>query len=207
MDLKLIPSIFITLFVVVDPLGIIPIFTSYLSEFKAPEQKKIIFRSISVAAITSLLFIFFGNLLLNFLGVTSGAFLIAGGILLFFISIDLLFARPSRTKTPDLNSITADGSDISVFPIAIPLLCGPGNIAALLMFSSQFDGDYISLIIISLISAFVFLLSMIVMFLSVRIDKILGKTGISVLQRIMGLLLSAMAVQFILNGLKQAGII
>ena len=119
----------------------------------------------------------------------------------------MLFARPSRTKIQNGDDITKQGDDVSVYPLAIPMLCGPGNIAALLMFSSQVYEDAIMLIAIILISTSIFIIAMIVMFFCVYIEKILGETGISVIHRIMGLILSAMAVQFILNGIKQTGFI
>jgi multiple antibiotic resistance protein len=127
--------------------------------------------------------------------------------LLFIISMDLILARPSRSKLISDNTGDIEKDDGSVFPLAIPMISGPGTIAALMMFSSQSKNDPFMLLIITAIALFVLLLTMIVMFLSVHIEKVLGKTGISVVQRIMGLILSALAVQFIINGLSQFGII
>ena len=203
-----IPSVFFTLFFVVDPLGLIPVFLSYLSGYDAGKRRRVVIKAVIIALSISVFFIFLGNDLLKFLGISSGAFLIAGGILLFLISIDMLFARPARTKISDGNTSAMDGdSDISVFPLAIPLLCGPGNIAALLMFSSQVQGDPIGLAILVAISTVVFLIAMIVMLIAVNLQRILGKTGLSVIHRLLGLILSALAVQFAINGLKQVGII
>ena len=167
MDINFIPSVFFTLFFVVDPLGLIPIFITCLSPYSIKKQRAIIFKATGIAASVSIFFILFGNKLLNFLGVTSASFLIAGGILLFLISIDMLFARPSRTKIPKEDYSSADNGDVAVFPLAIPMLCGPGNIAALLMFSSQVGGKPEMLIIIIIISVVIFFLTAVVMFFSV----------------------------------------
>lgn len=209
MDFNLLPSIFFTLFLVVDPLGLIPVFISYLSGFSSKSRRRIVFRANIIAIFVSIFFILAGNIILHFIGITPGAFLIAGGVLLFMISVDMLFARPTRTKIAEGDSQEFDKkeNDISVFPLAIPLLCGPGNIAALLMFSSLANGETIYLLTIILISASVFIISALIMLTSVYIEKILKETGISIIQRIMGLILSAMAVQFIINGLKQIGLI
>ncbi len=206
MHISFVISIFFTLFIVVDPLGLIPVFVIYLTRSDKAERKRIIFKTISVATIVSLLFIFLGRFILLYLGISPGAFLIAGGILLFIISIDLILARPSRTKLPR-DEDDYDKEDISVFPLAIPMISGPGNIAALMMFSSQSEDKFYMLIVISVISIIIFAFTMFVMFMSVHFERILGKTGISVIQRIMGLVLSALAVQFILNGLQQAHVI
>lgn len=164
-------------------------------------------KAVIIALAISIFFILFGNILLKFLGISSAAFLIAGGILLFLIAIDMLFARPTRTKVSEGAAVSDEYGDISVFPLAIPMLCGPGNIAALLMFSSQVQDDVGGLALLIAISTVVFLLTMVIMFLSVSLRRLLGETGLSVIQRLMGLILSALAVQFIINGLKQIGIL
>ena len=201
-----IPTVFFTLFFVVDPLGLIPVFVAYLAPYDVAYRKKVIVKSTAISIIVSLFFIFSAHIFLRFIGITPGAFMIAGGILLFVIAMDMLLARPRRTQKLDDKDYDAD-TDIAVFPLAIPFLCGPGNIAALLMFSSQAQGDIIKLGIISVISAVTFLIAMVVMALAGRLQRVLGQTGISVIHKLMGLILSAMAVQFIINGLMQINII
>ena len=207
MEITTLISIFFTLFIAVDPFGLIPIFVIYISRHNPSERRKIIFKTILIAAIVSIFFILIGRYILLYLGISSGAFLIAGGILLFLVSIDLILAKPSRTKLSSDNTADFIKEDISVFPLAIPMISGPGTIAALIMFSSQAKENHFMLLIISGISIIVLLITMLVMFLSVTIDSLLGKTGISVIQRVMGLILSALAVQFIINGLAQVGLI
>lgn len=197
-----IPTVFFTLFFVVDPLGLIPVFVAYLAPYDTAYRKKVIIKSISISIIVSLFFVFSAHIFLRFIGITPGAFMIAGGILLFVIAMDMLLARPRRTQQLDDKEYEAD-SDVAVFPLAIPFLCGPGNIAALLMFSSQAKGDIVKLGIISIISVVTFLIAMLVMLVAGKLQQVLGQTGISVIHKLMGLILSAMAVQFIINGLSQ----
>jgi len=200
-----IPTVFFTLFFVVDPLGLIPVFISHLSGYTTPRRKKIIVKSTVISISISLFFILFGKYLLEFLSISPGTFLVAGGILLFLISMEMLLGNPSRLNMQDISGDETGSSgkeDISVFPLAIPLLCGPGNIAALLMFSSQSWGDPLRLGILALVSTSVFLIAAAVMFFSARIERLMGETGISITGRLIGLILSALSVQFIVNGLK-----
>ncbi len=200
-----IPTVFFTLFFVVDPLGLIPVFVSLLSGHGSPTRRIIILKAIAISIAISLFFIVLGKYLLEFLGISPGTFLVAGGILLFLIAMEMLLGKPSKLNMQDVadpgNSL-ADRTDIAVFPLAIPLLCGPGNIAALLMFSSQAWGNLLHMLILAAISTAVFLIAMAVMFLASRFEKLIGRTGISITGRLIGLILSAMSVQFIVNGLK-----
>ena len=208
MDVYYIPTVFFTLFFVVDPLGLIPVFLTYLSGFQDHKRKRIIIRSIGISIALSVFFILLGRYLLRFLGISTGSFLVAGGILLFIIAMEMLLGQPSRVRMRVVceQEQPEEERDVSVFPLAIPMLCGPGNIAALVMFSTQADGDIVKLAVIVALSITVFLLAMVVMFYSDRIGAFVGGTGISIMQRLMGLILSAMSVQFIRNGLFELGI-
>jgi multiple antibiotic resistance protein len=208
MDVYYIPTVFFTLFFVVDPLGLIPVFLTYLTGYQDHKRKRIIIRSIGISIALSVFFILLGRYLLRFLGISTGSFLVAGGILLFIIAIEMLLGQPSRVRMRVVSEQEQpeEERDVSVFPLAIPMLCGPGNIAALVMFSTQADGDIVKLAVIVALSITVFLLAMIVMFYSDRIGAFVGGTGISIMQRLMGLILSAMSVQFIRNGLFELGI-
>jgi multiple antibiotic resistance protein len=208
MDVYYIPTVFFTLFFVVDPLGLIPVFLFYLAGQQGHKRKRIIIRSIGISIALSVFFILLGRYLLRFLGISTGSFLVAGGILLFIIAIEMLLGQPSRVRMQDVyeQEQAEEERDVSVFPLAIPMLCGPGNIAALVMFSTQADDDIIKLAVIVALSITVFILAMVVMFFSDRIGTIVGSTGISIMQKLMGLILSAMSVQFIRNGLSELGI-
>jgi multiple antibiotic resistance protein len=208
MDVYYIPTVFFTLFFVVDPLGLIPVFLFYLAGQQDHKRKRIIIRSIGISIALSVFFILLGRYLLRFLGISTGSFLVAGGILLFIIAIEMLLGQPSRVRMQDVyeQEQPEEERDVSVFPLAIPMLCGPGNIAALVMFSTQADGDIVKLVLIIVLSVAVFLMTMVVMFFSDRIGAFVGGTGISIMQKLMGLILSAMSVQFIRNGLSELGI-
>lgn len=209
MEAHFIPTVFFTLFFVVDPIGLIPVFVTYLSGHNRRQRTRIILKATIISIAVSLIFIAFGKYLLRFLGITSGAFLVAGGILLFLISMEMLFGIPSRVKMRNVCGEEPDGSgaDVSVFPLAIPMLCGPGNIAALLMFSHNAGGDPWKMGVLMALSTLVFLIAMIVMFFSSAIGRLAGQTGISIFQRLMGLVLSALSVQIIHNGLVSMGVV
>ena len=209
MDEYFIPTVFFTLFFVVDPLGLIPVFIFYLSGYREGKKRPVIIRAILISIAVSVFFVLLGKYLLKFLGISSGSFLVAGGILLFIIAMEMLLGQVSKVRMLDVDGKERpeEDRDVSVFPLAIPMLCGPGNIAALVMFSAQAHGDMVQLGIIIVISITVFIIAMIVMFFSSYIGRILRETGISIVQRLMGLILSAMSVQFIMNGLSQLGVI
>jgi len=209
MDAYYIPTVFFTLFFVVDPLGLIPVFLFYLGGFQDRKRRAMIIRSILISIAVSVFFIILGRHLLRFLGISTGSFLVAGGILLFIIAMEMLLGQVSRFKMRNIGEQDQadEERDVSVFPLAIPMLCGPGNIAALVMFSTQAEDDPLKLGLIILISTTVFLIAMAVMFFSHWLGSALGRTGISIIQKLMGLILSAMSVQFIRNGLHELGII
>ncbi len=209
MDSYYIPTVFFTLFFVVDPLGLIPVFLVYLAGYREDRRRRIIVRATLISIALSMFFIFLGRYLLMFLGISSGSFLVAGGILLFIIAMEMLLGQDSKVRSTGEEEPGAarEDHDVSVFPLAIPMLCGPGNIAALVMFGTQAEGDPLKMGVITLISIFVFIIAMVMMFFSVHIGRILGSTGISIIQKMMGLILSAMSVQFIRNGLQELGII
>ena len=209
MDAYYVPTVLFTLFFVVDPLGLIPVFLVYLSGYREERRRRIIIRATLISIALSVFFIFLGKYLLMFLGITSGSFLVAGGILLFIIAMEMLLGQDSKVK--GTGACDAEGAredqDPSVFPLAIPMLCGPGNIAALVMFGTQAEGDPLKIGVLTAISVLVFLIAMVMMFFSAHIGRALGATGISIIQKMMGLILSAMSVQFIRNGLLEMGII
>jgi multiple antibiotic resistance protein len=200
---ELIP-IFITLFIVIDPLGIIPVYLSLSHTLTGPEKKRAILKSILTAFTVFTLFILIGRQILAFLGIQPGSFFIAGGILLFLISLDMLFGTPRRTKT---SGHEEERTDIAVFPLGIPLIAGPGTITTIMLYASQAtDTLYITASLFAVI-ILVLLLTAITMFLSSFFLKILTRTGVTVIERIMGIILSGLSIQFIYNGLLMLGLI
>ena len=135
---------FLAIFIVVDPFGIVPFFISLTAGFDARRRRATILKAGAIAFAVLLLFILAGNAILRFLGIHPGSFYIAGGILLFLVSIDLLFGKPGRTKTPPREPGTeephVEREDISIFPLAVPMLAGPGTITTILLYVSAGRG-------------------------------------------------------------------
>ena len=199
-------QIFVTLLIVIDPIGIVPLFISVTGQMPETNQRKIIRQAIQIAAAVMLVFIIAGRFLLMLMGISVGAFYLAGGTMFFLIAIDMLFGQPKRAKTSS-DEILEDYASVAVFPLAIPMISGPGTITTLMMFSANSTSYPLS--IAMLIGAIIpiLLLAFLAMRSSGLILRVLGKTGVSVIERIMGLILSGLAVQFILEGLHKTGIL
>jgi len=197
-------TVFITVFTVVDPLGLIPVFIPIAENFNKKDRKKLIFMSFFIATIIASIFLLLGKKLFGYLGIDFNSIYIVGGILLFLIGLDMIYARPRRNKTsPEENEDAIseeDYKEVAVFPLAIPMLAGPGTIATLIMFASKHD-EILNLLIVFLAMLTAFGLSVVAMLFSDKILKVLGKTGINVLDRVIGLILCSLAVQFIVNAI------
>lgn len=192
----------ISLFAIVNPIGAIPIYISLTDEYR-PEDRARIVRITPVAVVAILLVtLISGEFILRFFGISVDSFRVGGGILLLLMSISMLQARTSRTAhTSDEAEETADRETIAVVPLAIPLLSGPGAISTVIVYAYKAKG--ISAYLIT--SAGILLIGLAI-YLSLLaapyIAKKLGRTGINIITRIMGLILAAIAVEFITTGLK-----
>ncbi|MDD5111877.1 MAG: MarC family protein [Candidatus Altiarchaeota archaeon] len=193
---------FVALFAIVDPFANIPIFISILDRFGEGDRKVMIRESVFIAFIVLLAFTLLGNYIFQFMGITLYSFKIAGGILLLIIAIEMLFGRKTRTEISD-DTLKEERENVSVMPLAIPLLTGPGAITTgIVLYDSAADTAG-KLVLIACIFI-VFLLSYIILAKGESIHRILGKTGNKVVVRMMGLLLSAIAVQFVVSGVGEA---
>ncbi|MFQ3620479.1 MAG: MarC family protein [Spirochaetales bacterium] len=197
-------AMFVTFFLVVDPLGIIPLYLSLTSGFSKEKKVQIIKRALITALTVFAVFILFGRAILRFLGIETGAFFIAGGILLFFVSMDMLFAAPKRTKTSPMEQ---DSEDISIFPLGIPILAGPGTITTILLYVGNEEADLATHLTVAGVLIFVLLLAGVFLRLSEYFVRLLTTTGLSVIERIMGLILSGLSVQFVYDGLLRLQIL
>ena len=199
-------TIFLALFIVVDPLGIVPVFISLTAGLAPSKRVRTIVKATLIAFVVLCLFIFTGNAILRFLGIHPGSFFIAGGVLLFIVSMDLLLGKPGRTKTSGQEA-GEEREDVSIFPLAIPMLAGPGAITTILLYASA--GTPASFILPVLVgsTALAIALAGLTMFLSGFFLRALGKTGVSVIERIMGIVLAALSVQFVYDGLLKLGVI
>jgi multiple antibiotic resistance protein len=196
-------KVFVTFFTVVDPIGLVPFVIGLLGQYSDKERVRIITRSVLIAAIVLAVFGAFGQFIFNSLGITIYAFNIAGGILLFLVAFDMLFGRPSGAReTPAEQEEARSREDVSVFPLAIPLIAGPGTIATIILLVSNAGNDTLKLGAIGLAALITLFIAWIAMRTSILIEKRIGTTGIMVLSRILGMILAALAIQFILNGLS-----
>jgi multiple antibiotic resistance protein len=190
-----------TIFSVVDPIGVAPLFLALTARIDDRERRNVMRRAVLVAAAILGVFAALGRAALSALGITQAAFSIAGGILLLLVAIDMLFARPSRTReTPEEGMEAIQATDVSVFPLAIPILSGPGSIATVILLISQAGTDAWKILAVVTSIAIALLAAYLAMRLSTMVLKALGATGINVVGRVLGILLAALAVQFILNG-------
>lgn len=197
-------SAFVTFFVIIDPLGMVPIYVSLTRGMSAPHRRRVAMRSIAIAAVTLLVFAVGGGLALGYLGVTLPAFRIAGGALLFLLSIDMLFARQSgiRSTTADEEKEAEARSDVAVFPLAIPLIAGPGAITSTLLLLGQTEGDPLLAALVIALILFVLLLTLASFLFASRLMGWLGVTGVNVIGRVLGIILAALAVQYIIDGVR-----
>lgn len=197
-------KVMVTFLTVVDPVGLVPLVLGLTGQATPRERRHIITRASVIAALVIAFFGIFGRLLFQSLGIGLDAFDIAGGGLLFLVAIDMLFGRPSGAReTPREEAEARTREDVSVFPLAIPLIAGPGTIASVILLVSLAGNDPVRLGAVAVAGAVTLLLAWGAMMLSQMIARRVGTTGILVLSRILGMLLAALAVQFILNGIAQ----
>lgn len=193
---------FVTFFTIIDPVGLAPVVIGLTAHLNEGQRRNIITRATIISALIIAFFALVGRFLLDRLGISLYAFNMAGGALLFLVAVDMLFGRASgtrETKTEQEEAVTRE--DISVFPLAIPMIAGPGTIATTILYvdlagSNLFDLLSVAAAIISALVA-----AWLVMRSSLWIIRHIGRTGILVLSRILGILLAALALQFILNGI------
>lgn len=199
-------SAFVSFFTIIDPVGLAPIFVGLTSHLSAAQRRVISTRAILISAIIIVFFGLVGRFLLNSLGINLYAFNIAGGALLFLVAVDMLFGRPSgarETKAEAEEAMTRE--DISVFPLAIPLIAGPGTIATTILYVDSALTKPLDLLAVAAAIVVTLTLAWVVMRASMWIIQHVGRTGIMVLSRILGIILAALAVQFILNGFTLYG--
>ena len=198
---------FLTLFFTIDPFGVTPVFVALTSNASVNHKKKMAKFGVLIASLILFFFVLTGSTVLDLLGIKLPAFRIAGGILLLLLSIDMVLAKPEspiRSENKEEHEETLQRNDISVFPLAIPLLSGPAAITILILFMKQAEGNLLHQLIIVLSLAANMFICWLVLNFSTHITKFLGKTGINVLNRIFGILLTALACQFFIDGVTEA---
>lgn len=197
----LIPA-FVTLFVVVDPVGLAPLFVA-LTQGATDRRRRIIgFRACLIGAGVLTVFGLWGEAVLNFIGISMPAFRIAGGLLLFLTALDMLFDR--RTKRREDQHARGD-DDPSVFPLAIPLIAGPGAIATMILLTTSDGADWLWIAAVHGVMLAVLAVSLLFFLAAGPIERVLGPVGVNVVTRLLGMLLAALSVQFVLDGLADLG--
>ncbi len=195
---------FVTLFVVIDPIGLTPIFIALTPDQSGAERRQIGLRALVIAAILLTLFGLAGEAILRGIGISISAFRIAGGLLLFLTALDMLFER--RTERREGQAEGEDpGQDPSVFPLAMPLLAGPGALATMILLVGENQGPG-HVVMVHLVMLAVLAIAMVLFVLATPLARALGRTGTMVVTRLLGMLLAALSVQFVIDGLQGSGL-
>ncbi len=205
MDLTFYISSFVTLFVIIDPIGLTPLFVAITQGLDGAERRVIALRAAAIALGLLTLFGVFGEAVLGFVGISMPAFRIAGGILLFLTALDMLFER--RSKRREDQAEEEDRPDPSVFPLATPLIAGPGAMATMILLTGQVEGHVAATLAVHLVMGAVIGLVLVLFLSAGLIERALGRTGINVVTRLLGMLLAALSVQFVLDGLSGLGLL
>ena len=198
-----------TFFATIGPIDVAAVFAALTSDTSLKMKRKIAIRGTLVAGTILFLFAFLGEVVLFSFGISLAALQTSGGILLLLIGIEMVFARPSgaTTATPEETMEASSKIDISVFPLATPLIAGPGAIGASILLMADAKGDLLQKIVVLSSLLVILLMTFLLMLGATKIQKIFGVIGMNVISRIFGILLSALAVQFIFDGIKQSGLI
>ena len=199
-------TVFVTLFVIVDPIALVPLFIPLTRGMTAAHRRRIALRACLVAAGVLTVFGLVGDQLLKLIGISIPAFRIAGGILLFLTALDMLFERRTRRRE-DKTQEPHEMDDPSVFPLAIPLIAGPGAIASMILLTGQSGGGWEGILAVHLVMLAVLALSFLMFLLAAPLEHALGRTGSLVVTRLLGMLLAALSVQFIIDGIRGTGLV
>ena len=191
---------FASFFTLTNPLGTMPVFLTMTKGLDEEQRAQIVKRATLISFFTLLAFTFTGQFLFSFFGISANGFRIAAGIIILKIGYDMLQARFTNTKLSD-EEIRTYANDISITPLSIPMLCGPGAIANAIMLMDQADTFEMQAILVGMIGL-IYLLSYVILRASSRLTPVLGETGLNVMMRLMGLILMVIAVECFVGGLK-----
>lgn len=201
-DFDIILNAFVTLFVTIDPPGLAPIFLALTAGMNRTERYSVALRGVVIAFGVLVAFALFGIVVLDTMGITIHAFRVAGGLLLFYIAFEMVFEkRQERHEKSSRTAITKDQiANIAAFPLAIPLIAGPGAISATILLATDLGHDWQPMLLLLGVIVLVLLLVLVAFVAAEFIDKYLGTTGRTILTRLLGVLLAALAVQFVADG-------
>jgi multiple antibiotic resistance protein len=188
-------------FFVVDPIGVVPIFIAMTAHDTPDKVRAMAIKACITGALLLIFFALFGAFIFRLFSVTLPAFRVAGGLLLMITALDMVRARPSATRTSEAE--TKEGAakdDIAIVPLAIPLLSGPGSIATVMVLMAEGKAGFWTPVAVICAIAITFLITWLLLRGAHHVKKVLGQTGIAIMQRVFGLILAAIAVQFIADG-------
>lgn len=200
---------FTTFFATIAPLDVAAMFAALTPTASSQLRRSMAVRGTIVSATILLVFALFGEVVLNTLGISLAALKVSGGILLLLIGIDMVFARPSggTSTTQEEVDEAIVSHDISVFPLATPIIAGPGAMGAAILLMANTHGQLLSQVAVIIALLAVLLITLILLLLANRMQQLLGVTGLNVISRILGVLLTALAVQFMFDGIAQSGLL
>lgn len=219
---ELVIPAFVTLFVIIDPIGLVPIFVALTQDGDAAYKKRMAISSASIAFVILLVFSLVGKPLLAALGISLAAFRIAGGALLFLIALEMVFEKRNKKRSDRAeerhdelatqheheveshgeNSSKEEPDDVSAFPLAMPFLAGPGAIATIMLLMSEHHNDWVAQASIIAAMSTVLLITVVLFILSGKAAKYLAPSVTTVISRLLGMLLAALSIQFVIDGIK-----
>ena len=203
--IELFGSALITFLVIIDPPGCVPIFASLTRGTPPAHRRAMALRSSLIAWVILMFFALLGRPMLHALGISLASFRIAGGILVFYIAVDMVFERRTQRRENRAHSIegTPQAEDISVFPMAIPMIAGPGSIASAMLWVSRAE-DWANVAIVLAAITTVMILTLLTLLASGPLMRLMGEKVEGMITRILGVILAALAAQFVIDGLKQS---
>jgi len=204
MSLEFLKTALVTLLVTLDPPGLAPVFIGLTVGMLPAQKREVALRASLIAFAILAVFAFGGRAVMDSLGISIPAFRIAGGLLLFYIAFDMIFAlRGERKQELASDAVTIDHvRNIAAFPLAIPLMAGPGSITATMLLTARAGGDLVQLGGLMAIVALAMTVSFVTFLLADQVSRLLGSTGKIVLTRMLGVVLAALAVQFVIDGIR-----
>jgi multiple antibiotic resistance protein len=196
---------FVLLFVVVEPVTLVPVFASLTDGASERYKRKMSLKAVGVSGVVLALFALAGAWFIRMMGISIDAFRIAGGVMLFLIALEMVFARESGTKTTsEEKDEVQQRADISVFPLAFPFIAGPGALATVLLTFGTLKPDWLMTLGLLAVIALVLGITLALLLLAPLVNRVMGVTGAHVVSRLAGVVLAALAVQFMVDGLKDA---
>jgi multiple antibiotic resistance protein len=203
--IELFGSALVTFLVIIDPPGCAPIFASLTRGTTAAHRRAMALRSSLIAWSILMFFALLGKPMLQALGISLASFRIAGGIMLFFIALDMVFERRTERREKRAEEIegTPEAEDVSVFPMAIPMIAGPGSIASAMLWVSRAE-DTVEVVVVLAAITVVILLTIVALLAAGPLMRIVGERVEAMITRILGVILAALATQFMVDGLKQS---